>query len=376
MGLVVAGACNRKSPPSAGVQAPPAEKEFGLSHFSPTSKLHATRTKIERLKFTGVDFHQHIKLAGEAGALPPEQIVAMMDAMNVAMMVHLTGGHGRALEQAVDQLVKPFPKRFVVFTELNWDHLQHDDFGVRMAADVAKAVAYGARGLKLLKWFGLGARHPDGGLVKVDDPRFDPVWQTCARLAIPVAIHTGDPEAFFDPVDERNERWEELQQHPQWSFHDAKWPRLPELLAARDRVFARHPKTTFVALHVGGWPENLDYVSDLLRDCPNVYVDIGGREAELGRQPLRAETFFTQFADRILFGSDVTPAAWNEAGVRVYESYARTLETADEHYDYFGAPAQGRWRISGLGLPDDVLQKVYSKNAIAIFSQFGKTAQR
>lgn len=346
------------------------EGELALKKFAPQSKLHTAHTPITQLKFRAIDFHQHIRLQGEKGALPHADIVATMDRFNVATIVHLTGGHGAQLQRALDQLAKPYPGRFVVFTELNWDHLKQPDFGARMAADIKAAVAAGARGLKLLKWFGLGARHPNGELVKVDDPRFGPVWQACAALRIPVAIHTGDPEAFFDPVDEHNERYDELQAHPQWSYHDRQWPRLPALLAARDRMIARHPQTTFVALHVGGWPENLDYVSTLLREHPNVYVDIGAREAELGRQPQRARRFFIEFADRILFGTDESPGAWNKNGADVYESYGRTLQSTDEHYDYYAAPRQGRWKIYGLGLPDDVLQKVYYSNARALFDRF------
>lgn len=350
--------------------ARPAPAELTLARFAPTSKLHGAPAPIEHLKFRAIDFHQHLRLQGDKGALPLADVVATMDRFNVATMVHLTGGHGAQLQRTLDQLANAYPARFIVFTELNWDHLKHPDFGVRMAADVQSAVSAGARGLKLLKWFGLGARHPDGALVKVDDPRFDPVWRMCASLRIPVGIHTGDPEAFFDPVDEHNERYEELKAHPDWSYHDARWPRLPALLQARDRMMARHPETIFVALHVGGWPENLDYVSTMLREHPNVYVDIGAREAELGRQPQRARRFFLEFSDRILFGTDEPPGAWNNNGAKVYESYGRTLQTNDEFYDYYAAPRQGRWKIYGLGLPDDVLQKVYYTNARALFDRF------
>lgn len=140
-------------------------------------------------------------------------------------------------------------------------------------------------------------------------------------------------------------------------------------------MFARHPNTLFVALHVGGWPENLDYVSELLRKAPNVYVDLGAREAELGRQPVRARRFVIEFADRVVFGTDFSPASYNQLAAGAYESFARTLQTADEHYDYYGAPGQGRWKISGLALPDNVLDKVYSRNARAVFARFGTTAK-
>lgn len=352
--LLIVAAC-QPSPPKAPVDLP-------LSRYRPRAKLHSTHTQVDRLRFAAIDFHQHLALPGDRAFVPADRVVAMMDAHNVAAMVHLTGG-GPRLQAVLDAFVKPHPGRFFVFTEFDWDRLRAPDFGLRLAEDLRRDVQRGARGLKLLKWFGLGARHADGGLVKIDDPRFDPVWQACAELRVPVAIHTGDPEAFFDPVDEHNERFEELSKHPDWSFHDPQFPRLPELLAARDRVIARHPSTTFVALHVGAWPENLDYVSRLLTQHPNVYVDLGARQAELGRQPRRARRFFIEHQDRILFGTDEAPAAWNGEGAAVYRSYGRFLETEDEAFAYYASPRQGRWTISGLALPEEVLHKVYVANA-------------
>ena len=181
---------------------------------------------------------------------------------------------------------------------------------------------------------------------------------------IPVAIHVTDPEAFFHPVDATNERYEELMNHPDWSFYGPNFPSKESILEARNRVFGRHPNTTFIALHVANWPENLDYVSEVLDRYPNVVVEFGARQAELGRQPRRARRFFLEYQDRILFGSDAG------ASEEMYRNYFRWLETADEYFEYWGYPNQGRWHIYGMELPDQVLEKVYHLNAERVFGQF------
>jgi uncharacterized protein len=192
----------------------------------------------------------------------------------------------------------------------------------------------------------------------------DPIWKEAGRLGIPVSIHTSDPEAFFYPIDATNERFEELGAHPDWGFSGPEFPRKEELLAARDRVIARHPRTTFVALHMANWPENLEYVDQLLTRNPNVMVEFGGRVAELGRQPRHARRLFMKFQDRIMFGSD------NDMTEELYRVHYRLLETEDEYFDYWEAPGQGRWKIYGFHLPDLVLKKIYHLNAEKLFSKF------
>ncbi len=201
-----------------------------------------------------------------------------------------------------------------------------------------------------------------GKLIAIDDPRLDPIWEECGRLGLPVAIHSGDPEAFFHPIDVKNERYEELIEHPDWSFYGPQFPSLESLLEARNRVFARHPGTTFISLHMG-WPENLDWVEQMLKRYPNVYAEFGARQAELGRQPRRTRKLFLDYQDRILFGTDNSPE------IEMYTNNFRWLETADEQFDYWGYPGQGRWKISGLQLPDSVLEKIYHLNAERMFAK-------
>ena len=337
-----------------------------LRDFKPKSMLHAPAHNVERARFPVIDVHNHVNDARSAGRghVPPEKVVEVMDRCNIQKIVILTGGWGENLQKVLNEMVKPYPGRFMVFTQIDWSKIDDANFAEEMVRQIDDAVARGARGLKVLKDFGLEVRSRSGKLVAVDDPRLDPIWAECGRLGIPVSIHVTDPEAFFHPVDRYNERYEELLAHPDWSFYGPKFPSKEAILAARDRVFARHPGTTFVSLHVANWPENLDYVSELLDRCPNVMVEFGAREAELGRQPRRARKFFLDYQDRICFGTDATPLE------EMYRNHFRWLETADEYFDYWGYPGQGRWEIYGLDLPDQVLEKVYHLNAERIFSQF------
>jgi predicted TIM-barrel fold metal-dependent hydrolase len=265
-------------------------------------------------------------------------------------------------------MVKPYPGRFMVFAQMDWSKIDDPDFSAKMVWQLDDAVQRGARGLKVLKDLGLAVRDKNGKLVPIDDERLDPVWEECGKLGIPVPIHSTDPEAFFAPIDNHNERYEELMHNPSWSFYGPKFPIKEKLLEERNHVFAKHPHTTFVALHVANWPENLDVVSAWPKQYPNMLVEFGAREAELGRQPRRARQFFMDFQDRIMFGTD------SELDPNMYANPFRWLETGDEYFDYWGYPGQGRWEIYGMELPDAVLEKVYHKNAERLFVQFRGTA--
>jgi predicted TIM-barrel fold metal-dependent hydrolase len=345
------------------------KKTLLLKDFKPVPMVHVPAHNIERARFYVIDVHNHVNDAARIDeAMPPERVVEIMDQTNVKTVVILTGMWGEKLQHVIDTMVKPYPGRFIVFAQMDWSKIDDANFGAEMVAQLDDAVARGARGLKLLKDWGLGVRDRSGKLVAVDDPRMDPVWEECGRLGIPVSIHTGDPEAFFQPIDATNERYEELMEHPDWSFYGKDFPSFLELLEARNRVFAKHPNTTFVSLHMG-WPENLGWVSQMLDQYPNVMVEFGAREAELGRQPVTARDFFLKYPNRIMFGTD------NGMEEGVYRNLFRWLETSDENFDYWGYPGQGRWGIYGLALPDGVLEKVYHGNAERMFAKFkGVTA--
>jgi len=341
------------------------KKTLLLKDFHPETALHAASHEIKRAKFAVIDVHNHTNDArGIGDRVDPKELVERMDRLNIKTIVILTGMWGEELQKIIDTMVKPYPGRFMVFEQYDWSKINEPNFGELMVKQLDDSVARGARGLKVLKELGLGVRDASGKLIKIDDPRLDPVWEECGRLGIPVFIHVADPEAFFHPIDANNERYEELNEHPDWSFYGHDFPTIEEIFAQRDRMFAKHPHTTFVALHFGNWPENLDFVDQMLQKFPNVMIETGAREGELGRQPRRTRALIMKYPDRVMFGTD------EGASEAMYKNYFRWLETDDEYFPYAQYPSQGRWMIYGMGLPDGVLEKLYHKNAEHLFAQF------
>jgi predicted TIM-barrel fold metal-dependent hydrolase len=357
-------------------------RPLDLSQYEPKSMLQVQESYVARSRFPLIDFHTHISgsTKSDRGVElspdreyfgTPEELLAVMDRKNIRAMVNLTGGYDHGLAEAVSKYDHPHPGRFYTFAEPSYSRFREPDFSRVQAQAIEQAHRDGARGLKILKTLGLYLREniTSGTLVKIDDPRFDLLWDACGQLNLPVAIHVSDPLAFFTPTDRFNERYEELNNHPDWSFCGGDFPSNAELLEARNRVMARHPKTSFVTLHAGNCAENLQNVSENLDRFLNMHVDIAARIGELGRQPGTARKFFDKYQDRILFATDATPhgdeypqQVFND---KLYEIYFRFLETEDEYFDYAPAkiPPQGRWRIYGINLPDAVLSKVYYENA-------------
>ncbi len=353
-----------------------------LSQFVPRSMLQVHESHVPRARFPLIDIHTHItasaksqrgvSLASQRNYLgTPEEILTIMDRKNVKAMVNLTGGYGDGLAEVIAKYDRAFAGRFYTFTEPSYERFKESNYPQLQAQAMEQAHRQGARGLKILKTLGLYLREniTSGDLVRIDDPRFDPMWDACGQLNMPVAIHVSDPIAFFTPTDRFNERFEELNNHPDWSFYGSGFPSNAELLDARNRVFAKHPKTQFIVLHVGNFAENLANVGENLDRFPNMSVDIAARIGELGRQPRTARKFFEKYQDRILFGTDATPhgdafpqQVFND---KLYEIYYRFLETEDEYFDYAPAevPPQGRWRIYGINLPEAILRKIYFDNA-------------
>jgi uncharacterized protein len=346
------------------------KKTLLLKDFHPEPMVHVANHEIERARFPVIDVHNHTDDAmGIGDKVDPAELVARMDRRNVKTIVILTGLWGEKLQGVIDRMVKPYPGRFMVLTQMDWSKIDDPNFSQLMVKQVDDSVRRGARGVKILKELGLGVKDKTGKFIPIDDARLDPVWEECGRLGIPVFIHSADPEAFFHPIDATNERYEELHEHPDWSFYGPQFPSLVELMKQRDAMFAKHPHTQFVALHFGSWPENLDFVEQTLEKFPNVLIETGAREGELGRQPRRVRALFMKYPDRVMFGTD------EGADERMYQNYFRWLETEDEYFPYNQYPGQGRWMIYGLGLPDDVLEKVYHQNAEKLFSEFkGATA--
>jgi predicted TIM-barrel fold metal-dependent hydrolase len=339
-----------------------------LRDFRPRSQLVTKKSHVRTPRFPVIDAHNHLMhpFGGAWDERAPAELVEQMDASHVRAYVDLDGGWGEdVLHRHLDRIKNYAPDRFRMFGGVAWrawpDHGER--FGDWAAAELRRQALRGAEGLKIWKPFGLEVKDHRGSVARVDDPRLDVLWATAAELRLPVMIHVADPVAFFEPLDRENERWEELEEHPDWHFPSPPFPAFATILDGLANLVTRHPKTTFIGAHVASYAENLAWVSELVDRCPNLYVDISARIAELGRQPYTARRFFERHRDRILFGIDVGPRR------ETYEVYYRFLETDDEYFEYdpSGTQNQGRWRIYGLNLSDDVLRKIYFENAERLF---------
>jgi len=335
-----------------------------LSEFRPQSKLVSKTTLLEKPRFPAIDAHNHLgeSFGGGWDKRPLSELLDQLDAAGIVRYIDLDGGWGeQLLDVHLEHFKQPAPERFQIFGGVDWSQWQEkgNAFSEWAASRLRAQKVRGAQGLKIWKGLGLLVKDHTGKLVDVDDPRLAPIWETAGELGLPVLIHVADPVAFFDPIDETNERWEELGNHPEWAFTSPLFPSFLHIMDGLASLVTRHVNTTFIGAHVGCCAEDLGWVGALLDRCPNFYVDISARIGELGRQPYTARKFFLQYADRILFGSDMGP---DPASYRIIY---RFLETDDEYFNYNASdvPLQGRWHIHGLFLPDDVLEKVYLRNA-------------
>src|SRR5262245_34195938 len=316
-------------------------------------------TVVETPRFPVIDIHNH--LGGGKEFLTRERVERYLTEMNeagVRTVVNLDGGWDERLKETLAALDQAHPGRFLTFALVNFDGIDDDNWTDREVKRLEESFVAGARGLKIDKRLGLRWRYKSGQVMAVDDPKLDRIWETCGKHKRPVVIHVSDPAAFFTPLDKYNERWHELNANPGWLFFGEQFPKREDILAQLHRVIARHPETTFVNTHFGNNAEDLAAVGEKLDKYPNMYVDFDARISELGRQPYSARRFFLKHQDRILFGTDTNP---NREAYRVYY---RFLETDDEYFDCAASHhRQGFWMIYGIFLPDEVLEKIYYKNA-------------
>jgi len=330
-------------------------QEMGFEEYNPTSTLVVEKNEVKRAKFPFVDIHSHqFRMATQ----DLSTLIKDMDAMNMGLMVNLSGGSGDNIKKIVANIKENYPKRFVVFANVDFKGVGKPDWGKKAAAQLEEDVKNGAGGLKIYKSLGLRYTDTNGERVTVDDPRLDPVWAMCAKLNIPVLIHSADPKSFWDEMDSDNERWLELKTHPRrkrGADNPAPWE---TIIAEQHRMFKKHPKTKFINAHMGWYANNLGKLSELMDEMPNMYVGIGAVIAELGRQPKAANAFITKYQDRVLFGKD----SWKP---KEFPTYFRVLETDDEYFPYY-KKYHAFWAMYGLDLSDEVLKKLYYKNAVSL----------
>jgi len=332
--------------------------DMTVEEFEPRSTLVVPENPITQARFPFVDVHSHWFGAPNMSAGAVDSLLMDMDAMNMGVIVNLSGGTGERLEQAIANMDGRHPSRMVTFANVDFSGIGEPGWGDRAADQLRADVAAGARGLKIYKSLGMTTEDVDGNRVPVDDPRIDPVWETAGELGIPVLIHSADPAGFWEPRDIHNEKWLELKLRPQRYHPPEEEPRFEGIIAEQHRLFAKHPDTIFINAHLGWLGNDLGRLGELFDRYPNVYSEMGAVIYELGRQPRFGKAFMTEYKDRILFGKD----AYNRDE---YNTYFRVLETADEYFPYY-RKYHAQWKMYGLDLSDDVLRHIYYKNALRI----------
>ena len=343
-----------------------------IEEYSPKSTLVVEKNLKSRSKFPFIDVHSH---QWDMSYSNLKKLVSEMDSLNMAYMINLSGS-GIAtfagnqtlmdlnLEKSISNVNQNFPERFGVFLNIDFNMIDHEDFHTKTVEIIKDAVSKGAIGLKVYKGLGLSVKDSKGIRVKVDDSRLSPIWNICGELNIPVLIHSGEPSPFFDPIDKYNERWLHARQKPSSFRPPDKYPSFKTVMDEQYNMFKNHPNTTFINAHMGWMANDLDKLGRHLDSLPNVYTEIGAVIGELGRQPRRARKFFIDYQDRVMFGKDT----YNKSE---FDVYFRVLETSDEYFDYY-RKRHGLWKMYGLNLPDEVLKKLYYKNALKLFPTIDK----
>ncbi|GIL22092.1 MAG: hypothetical protein BroJett042_06050 [Bacteroidota bacterium] len=345
-------------------QEKPLDMKMDFEQYDPPSTLKVEEHRLKRAKFPFIDIHNH---QGNMNTSDFKDLIAKMDALNMAVMINLSGrgfrSSGDHLEKSIENINNRYPNRFVLFTNVDFTDIDNPEWGARTVKQLEADIKRGAKGLKIYKSLGIHNKDSKGNRISINDPRIDPIWAKCGELGVPVLIHSADPKPFWDPIDNQNERWLELKLHPGRRYDDtfASWE---TIIAEQHDVFRKHPKTTFINAHLGWYGNDLGKLSELMDKYPNMLTEIGAVIAELGRQPRAAKAFLTKYQDRVLFGKD----SWVPDE---YETYFRVLETEDEYFPYHKR-YHAFWRMYGIGLPDEVLKKIYYKNALRILPNMDK----
>ena len=327
-----------------------------IEEYSPKSTLIVPQHPVKRSKYPFIDVHNH-QFDMPIKNLP--KLVSEMDSLNMGFMINLSGFRGLYLQKSLENIKKNAPTRFGLFINIDFENIDNKNFSETQVALIDSAVIGGVMGLKVYKSLGLTSRDNKGDRIAINDIRLDPIWKACGDNNIPVLIHSGEPASFWNPKDKFNERWLELRQKPNRYRDPEINPSFEEVMAEQHDVFKKHPNTTFINAHLGWMGNDLDRLGEHLDLYPNVLTEIGAVLAEIGRQPIKANQFFTAYQDRILFGKD----SYN---VSEYYTYFRVLETNDEYFEYY-RKRHAHWRMYGLALPDSILKKLYYKNALKIF---------
>lgn len=330
-------------------------QDMGFEEYNPVSTLKVPGKEILRAKFPFIDVHGH------QYQMPTQDLsllISDMDKLNLAIMVNLSGGSGERIKKSLKNIKDHYPNRFAVFANVDFDGVGKPGWSEKAVAQLEADIKNGAKGLKVYKSLGLRDTDVSGKRLAVDDDRLSAIWEKCAEMGVPVLIHSADPKPFWDEVNSDNERWLELKTHPRRkrsATDPAPWE---QIIGEQHRMFKKHPKTNFINAHMGWYANDLGTLSRLMDEMPNMYVGIGAIIAELGRQPKNANKFFVKYQDRVLFGKD----SWKP---EEFPTYFRVLESDDEYFPYH-KKYHAFWAMYGMDLPDEVLKKLYYKNALKL----------
>ena len=328
-----------------------------ITQYKPRTTLKTVQHPVPKAKFPVIDIHSH-----QPTPISETQFAAVvrgMDANNLRVLVNASGAQGDRLTRAMAALkASKFKNRMVQFTDIDFRNVG-PGWAATAVAQLEADKKAGALGIgEISKAFGLRIKKADGTRLTIDDPDLDPVWEAAGRLNLPVLIHTAEPQEFFEPIDVTNERWLELALYRDRRYPAGEFPRFEALMTERNRMFKKHPKTTFIAAHFAYHANDLARMATLFDEHPNVYTEVGAILAELGRQPRAARAFFLKYQDRILFGKDSFQPD-------EFPYFWRVFETNDEYFDYY-RDYHAFWKLYGMGLPDDVLKKLYYQNALKL----------
>ena len=332
-----------------------AQDNLTFEEYNPTPTLVVPKHIVNKAKFPFIDVHGHQYNMSDQDLAP---VIEAMDTLNMMIMVNLSGRSGKNLQKSVQNIKDNFPNRFVVFANVDFDGVGKKDWGINAANQLEQDVKNGAKGLKVYKSLGMRNMDRTGKRLAIDDVRLNPVWEKCAELGIPVLIHSADPKSFWDEYDADNERWLELKTHPRRKRNATDPVPWEQIIKEQHNVFRNNPNTVFINAHMGWYANDLGKLGELLDEMPNMNFEIGAIIAELGRQPKFANKFFEKYQDRILFGKD----SWKP---KEFLTYFRVLETDDEYFPYH-KKYHAFWAMYGFNLPDDILKKVYYKNALRL----------
>jgi len=330
-------------------------QELSFEDYNPTSTLVVPENPVIRAKFPFIDIHGHQYRMPEQDLTP---VITAMDTLNMGIMINLSGRSGDQLIKSVQNIKDHYPNRFVVFANIDFQGVGTENWTENAVLQFEKDIKNGARGLKIYKSLGMRYKDSNGKRLAIDDPRLDPIWAKCGELGVPVLIHAADPKSFWDEFDGDNERWLELKTHPRRKRSESDPASWEQIISEQHHMFKKHPNTIFINAHMGWYANNLSKLGQLMEEMPNMNVEIGAIIAELGRQPRTAKKFFEKYQDRILFGKD----SWKP---EEFPTYFRVLETDDEYFPYH-KKYHAFWAMYGLDLSDEVLKKVYYKNALRI----------